>query len=212
MKSENIKKGMTVKVLSYEDLLLACEEVDTDGDLIFEKESFVQEMQVYCGKKAKVVDVVRTGVATFVYLQFDGTLNWSGYTFTPKMLEMVDEGTYTYKPTIAFDFDGVIHSYETGWRGIDNCPDAPVKGIREVIKKLMDSGYRVVVCSSRCAQPSGLAAVEDYLEEYNIQVSDVVLEKPAAAVLVDDRAITFTGNTANLINRIKKFNPWYKKG
>ena len=38
------------------------------------------------------------------------------------------------KPTIVFDFDGVIHSYTSGWRGLEVIPDPPVDGIREMIE------------------------------------------------------------------------------
>ena len=35
------------------------------------------------------------------------------------------------KQTVVFDFDGVIHSYSSGWRGETVIPDEPVTGIKE---------------------------------------------------------------------------------
>lgn len=31
-----------------------------------------------------------------------------------------------YIPTVSFDFDGVIHSYRSGWKGAAVIPDPPV--------------------------------------------------------------------------------------
>ena len=42
------------------------------------------------------------------------------------------------KPTVCFDFDGVIHSYTSSWKGHDVIPDPPVDGIKEVLWKLRD--------------------------------------------------------------------------
>lgn len=39
-----------------------------------------------------------------------------------------------YIPTVSFDFDGVIHSYRSGWKGAAVIPDPPVEGIKEVIE------------------------------------------------------------------------------
>lgn len=39
------------------------------------------------------------------------------------------------KQTVVFDFDGVIHSYTSGWKGATVIPDPPVPGIKEAIKK-----------------------------------------------------------------------------
>lgn len=35
------------------------------------------------------------------------------------------------KQTVVFDFDGVIHSYTSGWKGETIIPDPPVPGIKE---------------------------------------------------------------------------------
>ena len=32
------------------------------------------------------------------------------------------------KPIVVLDFDGVIHSYKSGWKGADVIPDEPVPG------------------------------------------------------------------------------------
>lgn len=56
-----------------------------------------------------------------------------------------------YKPTVVFDFDGVIHSYASGWQGPGNTPDPVVPGISSSIKEIRDMGYKVVVVSTRCS-------------------------------------------------------------
>ena len=80
------------------------------------------------------------------------------------------------KPTVVFDFDGVIHSYSSGWKGEDNIPDPPVPGIREAIQNIRLSGYRVVVVSTRCCTASGMGAVRYYLRHHDIAVDDVMSE------------------------------------
>lgn len=59
-----------------------------------------------------------------------------------------------YQPTVVFDFDGVIHSYKSGWKGAAEIPDPPVDGIQQVIEDLQERGYRVGrdYCHSRLAQ------------------------------------------------------------
>ena len=46
----------------------------------------------------------------------------------------------SYTPTVVFDFDGVIHSYTSGWKGVANIPDPPVPGIREALADLRAAG------------------------------------------------------------------------
>ncbi len=89
--------------------------------------------------------------------------------------------------TVVFDFDGVIHSYKSGWQDIDKIPDEPVSGIRETITDIRN------------------------LDKYNIVVDDVCAEKPPAIVYIDDRAICFDGNSSKLLNQINKFTPWHQK-
>ena len=114
------------------------------------------------------------------------------------------------KQTVIFDFDGVINSYTSGWQGADVIPDFPVPGIKEAIIEIRRH-YRVVVVSSRCYQPGGIETITEWLEKYNIKVDDVTDEKPPAVVILDDRAITFDGKTEGLLEKIRKFKPWYKR-
>lgn len=99
-----------------------------------------------------------------------------------------------YQPNVVLDFDGVIHSYVSGWQGAGVVPDPPVPLIDEEIKRIRAAGYRVVVVSTRCATAEGMSAVRRYLQENGIEVDDVAAEKPPAKVYVDDRALLFDGN------------------
>lgn len=115
-----------------------------------------------------------------------------------------------FKKTIVFDFDGVINSYGSGWKGATLIPDPPVPGIREVIADLRKD-CKVVVVSTRCFQPGGIDAIKEYLRLNNIEVDDVLGEKPPAYVYVDDRGLTFDGNTVGLADKIRSFESWTKK-
>ena len=116
-----------------------------------------------------------------------------------------------FVPTIVFDFDGVIHSYKTPWIAPDVIPDPPVPGIGWVMEDLLERGYRVVIVSARSATKKGRVAIRKWLEKYRLPVVEVVAEKPAALVYVDDRAICFDGDCDILCEKIINFVPWYKK-
>lgn len=112
--------------------------------------------------------------------------------------------------TVVFDFDGVIHSYTSGWQGIDVIPDPPVDGIKEAIDEIRKH-YKVVVVSTRCYQEGGLEATKAWMKKHEIVVDDIVAHKPPAIVYVDDRAITFDGDTKSLLKKIKNFRTWQHK-
>lgn len=114
------------------------------------------------------------------------------------------------KKTIVFDFDGVIHSYRSGWQGYDVIPDPPVEGIKELIEEVRKD-YKVVVVSTRCGADSGLKAVKNYLIRHGIVVDDVVKVKPPAVMYVDDRGVCFDGDVDKLLDTIKNFKSWLEK-
>lgn len=114
------------------------------------------------------------------------------------------------KQTVVFDFDGVIHSYTSGWKGPAVIPDPPVPGIKEAIQEIRSAGYEVVVVSTRTANTSGHGAVRAWLIDHGIEVDRVCAEKPPAIVYIDDRAICFDGHPESLLGKIQGFKPWNK--
>lgn len=117
------------------------------------------------------------------------------------------------KKTVVFDFDGVIHSYTSGWKGISNIPDPPVPGIDKALKEIHDAGYEVVIVSTRCSNVFGLMAINTWLKDHGLYqyVDKILKEKPPAIVYIDDRAICFDGKPDNLLEQIESFKPWYNK-
>lgn len=112
--------------------------------------------------------------------------------------------------TVVFDFDGVIHSYTSGWKGIDIIPDPPVPGIKEAIAEIRAAGYEVIVVSSRCERLAGIEAIYKWLDDHGIVVDGVLARKPPAVAYIDDRAICFDGKPETLLGKIQAFKPWYK--
>lgn len=126
----------------------------------------------------------------------------------------------TRKPILCLDFDGVIHSYASGWKGADVIPDPPVDGAIEFIEEATKH-FDVQIFSSRSNQPGGIEAMSEWLarhccanppDELPLFFGSIKwpTEKPAAMVTIDDRAITFDG-TWPAIETLKEFRPWNKR-
>lgn len=113
--------------------------------------------------------------------------------------------------TIIFDFDGVIHSYVSGWEGAGIANDPPVEGIKEAIEALKENNYHVVVFSSRCRHEEGIKCIEDYLKKHDISADKITTEKVPAWLTIDDRCLCFDGDSASLLTKINNFSPWYEK-
>ena len=110
---------------------------------------------------------------------------------------------------VVFDFDGVIHSYVSDWKGVDVIPDGPVPGIREAIDTLRrEYCYEVVVVSTRCVDTRGTEAIERWLMEHDIEVDGVQGRKPPAVAYVDDRGICFDGDARGLVDKIRNFRTY----
>jgi hypothetical protein len=60
------------------------------------------------------------------------------------------------KPILCLDFDGVIHSYISGWCGARNIPDPPMPGALNFIAEAIEEGWDVVIHSSRARHFGGI--------------------------------------------------------
>ena len=120
----------------------------------------------------------------------------------PQQLEAL--GIQVLRKTVCLDFDGVIHSYRSGWQGPGVIPDPPIHRTKEAIARIRKR-YRVVVHSARCADEAGLQAIENWLAKHEIEVDEVCRFKPPAFVYVDDRAIHFGGDWDQTIAAINDF-------
>jgi len=113
-------------------------------------------------------------------------------------------GLVRARRTVCLDFDGVIHSYRSGWCGAEIIPDPPIHGTREAVAQLRKR-FRVVVHSARCATDAGMAAVAAWLQKHGIEIDEVCRFKPPAAIYVDDRAVPFRGDWQQAIAQIHEF-------
>ena len=125
------------------------------------------------------------------------------------------------RPILCLDFDGVIHGYTSGWKGARVIPDLPVPGAFEFILDALNSGYDVVVHSSRARYWGGISAMRRWMRRHAPHLWDVggvaslchvrfTRWKPPALVTIDDRALTFTGTWPDLAE-VRSFRPWNKR-
>lgn len=66
------------------------------------------------------------------------------------------------KPILCLDFDGVLHSYTSGWKGAAVIPDLPVPGALEFLVGAMRC-FDVHILSSRSNQWGGRGAMKRFL-------------------------------------------------
>lgn len=117
---------------------------------------------------------------------------------------------------ICVDFDGVIHSYKSGWMGPCCIPDDPVPGAFDWLRKMTADGrFEVCIYSSRSKEPGAIQSMKDWmvdsgLEPEVLEKISFPTQKPAANMLVDDRAFCFEGTFPDP-EWIVNFKPWNKR-
>lgn len=70
-----------------------------------------------------------------------------------------------YRPILCLDFDGVIHSYSSGWKGAAIIPDPPVEGALIFILEAVKD-FDVQIFSSRSHQWGGRRAMKRWLRHH----------------------------------------------
>lgn len=127
-------------------------------------------------------------------------------------------------PILCIDFDGVLHSYTSGWKGADKVPDPPVKDAMAFLRETIRY-FTVAIYSARSSQPGGIEAMKraittwltgdlDMLWPEAQHMVDTILvwptTKPSAFLTLDDRAICFTGTFPTVVE-LMGFQTWQQK-
>jgi hypothetical protein len=135
------------------------------------------------------------------------------------------------RPILCIDFDGVLHSYRSGWKGDDQIPDPPVPGFAQFLEGAVEH-FTVTVFGSRSRRAEGREAMRTWLERalndhyFAQDISAAAAaravralmeeirfpaDKPAAFVSLDDRAVTFTGQWPDPAELVQ-FRTWQQPG
>lgn len=136
----------------------------------------------------------------------------------------------SFKKILCLDFDGVIHSYSSGWKGPRTIPDAPVPGAIEFIESFIndfcdipdsicamapEGTWELHIFSSRTHYWFGRRAMRRWLVDVGLdpaylEVIKFPKHKPPAMVTIDDRVMCFNGTWPDF-KEITNFVPWNKR-
>lgn len=114
-------------------------------------------------------------------------------------LKSFPPGMSTGLPTIAIDFDGVIHDDYLGFHD-GTIYGPPIKGSLEAIK-LLSSRFKIVIFTAKAkpdrplvAGKTGQELLWDWFNKHKIaqHITEITSEKPRALIYIDDNAYHFT--------------------
>jgi hypothetical protein len=129
-----------------------------------------------------------------------------------------------FRPTIAVDFDGCVHSYERGWQG-GEIYGTVVPGFFEWLFAAF-ARFEVVIHSSRGTRPAHVKAMRAWIDDhyrawraiqpdptrYPLHLGlEIRAEKPPAWLTIDDRCIRFDGHWDELaltVPALLAYRPW----
>ena len=121
-------------------------------------------------------------------MSIDDSVNFIYYNLDLELNKIKEIYNLDKKKTISIDFDGVIHKYSKGFRGLDDAYDPPMDGAVEGIKELYDEGYTLKILSSRPKE-----VIYPWLKKYGLSeyITEVSNHKFPATVYIDDRGFLF---------------------
>lgn len=117
---------------------------------------------------------------------------------------------------LCIDFDGVLHSYTSGWQGAKNIPGPPVRGALQWLNRMIDSGkFDIYIYSSRGRYLGGRRAMRKWLLKSGLWPPYIKrirfsTRKPPALLTIDDRVFLFEGRFPS-VREILEFKPWYRR-
>jgi hypothetical protein len=132
------------------------------------------------------------------------------------------------KPILCVDFDGVVHSYSSGWQGATTISDPPVPDALRWLWKATEF-WNVQIYSSRSKDPEARRAMRVWMADHSTgefghdhpmasHNEDIdypitfAYEKPSAFLTIDDRAVCFEGDWSELDPcALLSFKPWNKR-
>lgn len=139
------------------------------------------------------------------------------------------------KPTFVIDFDGVIHSYSSGWQGADVVGDPPTPGALAFLREATQH-FTVYIYSSRSHAKGGIDAMQDALQRWmeeeaektaevpltkavTSRIAEFVMQtlkwptfKPSAKVTLDDRVMKFEGPRSwPTMDQLKNYRTWWEE-
>lgn len=136
---------------------------------------------------------------------------------------------------LCIDFDGVVHQYSKGWKGVEVVYDPPVDGAIPAMYKLLNNGFTLAIHSARSSQSGGIEAMRTWLKRWDVKYRREIVKlthlpvkdlhpllidkitfpqnKPAAKMYLDDRAMRFDGpeSWSKVAGVLTDFKPWNHK-
>jgi hypothetical protein len=122
------------------------------------------------------------------------------------------------KLILLLDFDGCIHSYTSGWQGVNIIPDPPVPGIFEWMEAALVH-FEIHVYSARSAELAGIHAMREYVRKHSGPNSTLATrlyftdKKSSCFITIDDRCVRFDGNWSDPRfdpQNLLQFIAWYQ--
>ena len=105
---------------------------------------------------------------------------------------------------VSIDFDGVLSQYD-GWKGKDVVGE-PIKGAKNFILSLIESGYKPVVFTTRNPE-----LISNWLNKFGFPKIEVTNTKYPSLVYIDDRCVKFDGDFSKLANDLKEYDVYWRK-